>query len=374
MSIRSQLSDVRETLPEGVTLVAVSKTHAPALIEEAYAAGQRIFGESRPQELAAKYEALPKDIEWHMIGHLQTNKVKLIAPFVALIHSADSERLIRVINDEAIRNGRVIDILLEIHVADEETKSGWTYDALLKYVKSGALAAMKGVRVRGVMGIATYTSNEFRVRLDFELLQQYKKELEAYFDSSFDTLSMGMSDDYPLALDYGTTMVRIGSLIFGKRDYAAAEKEATVRIPTADTENPPLPQRSRQGRIRENGAAYFQKHLSYQDHFSGSLRHRKAMPAVRRHPMRRTATRQGSCILPPSANSRCNCKIQWIFTKNQSLSSPCRTAHAIGAISSHRCFERSTQPLRRNVTPSCSNNSRWASHPGASLPLLFTTR
>ena len=214
MSIRSQLSDVRETLPEGVTLVAVSKTHAPALIEEAYAAGQRIFGESRPQELAAKYEALPKDIEWHMIGHLQTNKVKLIAPFVALIHSADSERLIRVINDEAIRNGRVIDILLEIHVADEETKSGWTYDALLKYVKSGALAAMKGVRVRG--------------RLDFELLQQYKKELEAYFDSSFDTLSMGMSDDYPLALDYGTTMVRIGSLIFGKRDYAAAEKEATV--------------------------------------------------------------------------------------------------------------------------------------------------
>ena len=151
MSIRSQLSDVRETLPEGVTLVAVSKTHAPALIEEAYAAGQRIFGESRPQELAAKYEALPKDIEWHMIGHLQTNKVKLIAPFVALIHSADSERLIRVINDEAIRNGRVIDILLEIHVADEETKSGWTYDALLKYVKSGALAAMKGVRVRGVM-------------------------------------------------------------------------------------------------------------------------------------------------------------------------------------------------------------------------------
>ena len=228
MSIRSQLSDVRETLPEGVTLVAVSKTHAPALIEEAYAAGQRIFGESRPQELAAKYEALPKDIEWHMIGHLQTNKVKLIAPFVALIHSADSERLIRVINDEAIRNGRVIDILLENHVADEETKSGWTYDALLKYVKSGALAAMKGVRVRGVMGIATYTSNEFRVRLDFELLQQYKKELEAYFDSSFDTLSMGMSDDYPLALDYGTTMVRIGSLIFGKRDYAAAEKEATV--------------------------------------------------------------------------------------------------------------------------------------------------
>ena len=228
MSIADKITELKKSLPAEVQLIAVSKTYPPETIMEAYRAGQRVFGENRPQELLAKYEQLPHDIEWHMIGHLQTNKVKLIAPFVALIHSADSERLIRVINDEAIRNGRVIDILLEIHVADEETKSGWTYDALLKYVKSGALAAMKGVRVRGVMGIATYTSNEFRVRLDFELLQQYKKELEAYFDSSFDTLSMGMSDDYPLALDYGTTMVRIGSLIFGKRDYAAAEKEATV--------------------------------------------------------------------------------------------------------------------------------------------------
>ena len=219
MSIESQLSDVRATLPEGVTLVAVSKTHAPALIEEAYAAGQRIFGESRPQELAAKYEALPKDIEWHMIGHLQTNKVKLIAPFVTLIHSADSERLIRVINDEALRNGRVIDILLEIHVADEATKSGWNYDALLQYVESGALAAMKGIRVRGVMGIATYTDNEFRVRLDFEMLEQYKRELAPYFDASFDTLSMGMSGDWPLAVEHGSNMVRIGTAIFGEREY-----------------------------------------------------------------------------------------------------------------------------------------------------------
>ena len=153
-SIACQLSFVRSTLPEGVKLVAVSKTHPAEAIRAAYDAGHRVFGESRPQELREKHEALPKDIEWHMIGHLQTNKIKYIAPFVALIHSADSERLIRVINDEAIRNGRVIDILLEIHVADEETKSGWTYDALLKYVKSGALAAMKGVRVRGVMGLS----------------------------------------------------------------------------------------------------------------------------------------------------------------------------------------------------------------------------
>ena len=230
MSIKSQLHDVRESLPAGVTLVAVSKTHAPARIEEAYAAGQRIFGENRPQEMVTKYRMLPKDIEWHMIGHLQTNKVKLIAPFVKLIHSVDSERLVRVINNEALKLGRTIDILFEIHVAEEETKSGWEYDQLLKYVQSGALADMRGVRVRGIMGVATYTNDEFRVRLDFDLLAQYKRELAAYFDDSFDTLSMGMSDDYPLALEYGSTMVRIGSLIFGKRNYgtAADQQEETL--------------------------------------------------------------------------------------------------------------------------------------------------
>jgi hypothetical protein len=218
MSIKSHLQDVRESLPAGVKLVAVSKMHTPAQIKEAYAAGQRIFGESRPQELTAKQAVLPKDIEWHMIGHLQTNKVKLIVPFVALIHSVDSERLVEAINDEAAKVGRVVDILLEIHVADEESKSGWEYDTVLKYVQSGAFRSLEHVRVRGVMGVATYTDNEFRVRLDFELLQQYKNDLSAYFGPEFDTLSMGMSDDYPLALEYGSTMVRIGSLIFGHRD------------------------------------------------------------------------------------------------------------------------------------------------------------
>ena len=147
---------------------------------------------------------------------------------MALIHSVDSARLAEAIQREAAKCGRTIEILLEIHVAEEDTKTGWNIGELKNYVGTAPFARMPNICVRGVMGIATYTSNEFRVRLDFELLQQYKKELEAYFDSSFDTLSMGMSDDYPLALDYGTTMVRIGSLIFGKRDYAAAEKEATV--------------------------------------------------------------------------------------------------------------------------------------------------
>ena len=153
MSIESQLSAVRRSLPEGVTLVAVSKTHPAAAIREAYDAGQRIFGESRPQELREKYEALPRDIEWHMIGHLQTNKVKYIAPFVALIHSVDSARLAEAIQKEAAKCGRVIDILLEIHVAREETKSGWAFDELEAWIATSPFAALSDVRVRGVMGI-----------------------------------------------------------------------------------------------------------------------------------------------------------------------------------------------------------------------------
>lgn len=219
MSIRSQLSDVRETLPEGVTLVAVSKTHAPALIEEAYAAGQRIFGESRPQELREKYEALPKDIEWHMIGHLQTNKVKYIAPFVRLIHSVDSARLAEAIQKEAAKCGRTIDILLEIHVAEEETKTGWNIGELMDYVRTTPFARMPNLCVRGVMGIATNTDDEAVIRRDFGELRRCFELLRPYFGARFDTLSMGMSHDYPLAVECGATMVRVGSLIFGERDY-----------------------------------------------------------------------------------------------------------------------------------------------------------
>ena len=220
MSVKSQLERVRATLPEGMTLVAVSKTHPVEAIAEAYDAGQRVFGESRPQELRAKYEALPHDIEWHMIGHLQTNKVKYIAPFVTLIHSVDSERLVKVIQAQAAKCGRTIDVLLEIHVAAEESKSGWAIEELRAAVASGLFERLPNVRVRGVMGIATNTDDMERVSADFVQLRIYKEELAPYFGEQFDTLSMGMSDDYPTAIAAGSTMVRIGSTIFGERDYS----------------------------------------------------------------------------------------------------------------------------------------------------------
>ena len=219
MSVASQLSQIKASLPDGVTLVSVSKTHPSDAVREAYDAGQRIFGESRPQELKTKYEELPKDIEWHMIGHLQTNKVKYIVPFVTLIHSVDSARLLEAVDREARKCGRVVDCLLEIHVADEDTKSGWVYDELKEYVHSGALAALTAVRIRGVMGIATNTDDEATVRRDFVKLAECRRELSAFFGEEFDILSMGMSDDYPLAVECGSNMVRIGSKIFGARDY-----------------------------------------------------------------------------------------------------------------------------------------------------------
>ncbi|MBQ5853619.1 MAG: YggS family pyridoxal phosphate-dependent enzyme [Rikenellaceae bacterium] len=220
MSVKSQLERVRATLPEGVTLVAVSKTHPIEAIVEAYEAGQRVFGESRPQELRAKYEALPHDIEWHMIGHLQTNKIKYIAPFVAMIHSVDSERLAEAIQVQAAKCNRTIDVLLEIHVAEEESKSGWAIEELRAAVASGLFERLPNVRVRGVMGIATNTDDMERIVSDFVQLRIYKEELAAHFGEQFDTLSMGMSDDYPTAIAAGSTMVRIGSTIFGERDYS----------------------------------------------------------------------------------------------------------------------------------------------------------
>lgn len=184
---------------------------------EAYEAGQRIFGESRVQELAAKYETLPKDIEWQMIGHLQTNKVRAIVPFIALIQSVDSARLLECIDREASRCGRTVDCLLEIHVAREETKSGWDYEDLKKYLRSDAFAQLRNIRIRGIMGMATNTDDEAIIRSDFGRLAAIKNELAALFGADFDTLSMGMSDDYPAAVECGSTMVRIGSSIFGAR-------------------------------------------------------------------------------------------------------------------------------------------------------------
>ena len=219
MSIKTEIERLHNELPEGVKLLAVSKFHPVEALREAYDAGQRAFGESRPQELKLKAEILPRDIKWHMIGHLQTNKVKYIAPFVTLIESLDSERLAQEINRQAEKCGRTIDCLLEIHVTDEESKSGWAYDELLSFVRGGGFTAYPNIRIRGVMGMATFTDDEAVVRHDFKRLAECKAELAEYFGEEFDTLSMGMSDDYRIALECGTTEVRIGSTIFGAREY-----------------------------------------------------------------------------------------------------------------------------------------------------------
>ena len=217
MSVASKISEIRAALPSDVTLVAVSKFHSAEAILEAYGAGQRIFGESRVQELMAKFETLPKDIEWHMIGHLQTNKVRAIAPFVSLVHSVDSQRLVECIDREAARCNRVIDCLLELHVSSDATKSGWDLDELRSYLATGAFRELKNIRFRGIMGMATYTDDVNIIRADFEALAAAKRELEPLFDDSFDILSMGMSDDYPIAVECGSNMIRVGSRIFGAR-------------------------------------------------------------------------------------------------------------------------------------------------------------
>ena len=219
MSIKSEIERLRTTLPAGVKLLAVSKFHPIEALQQAYDAGQRAFGESRPQELKLKHEQLPDDIEWHMIGHLQTNKVKYIAPYVHLIESLDSVRLAEAIEKEAAKCDRTIDCLLEIHVTAEGSKSGWDYAELLAFVQSGGFERLPHIRVRGVMGMATFTDDENVVRADFERLAACKAELAQYFGAAFDILSMGMSDDYRLAIEYGSTEVRIGSTIFGAREY-----------------------------------------------------------------------------------------------------------------------------------------------------------
>lgn len=217
MSIKDKLLHLKESLPSGVSLLAVSKFHPAEAILEAYEAGQRRFGESRPQELKEKYAALPKDIEWVMIGHLQTNKIKYIAPFVSLIESLDSERLAVAVNEQALKCGRTIDCLVEVHVTQEQTKSGWAWEGLVEFASNGGFRKLQNLRIRGVMGMTTLTDDEAVIRADFERIRACKAELAKYFDESFDTLSMGMSDDYHIALEYDTTEVRIGSTIFGSR-------------------------------------------------------------------------------------------------------------------------------------------------------------
>lgn len=219
MAIGAKIRELHASLPQGVSLVAVSKFHPVEALKEAYDAGQRIFGESRVQELLVKHDTLPKDIEWQMIGHLQTNKVRQIVPFISLVQSVDSVRLAECINREAERIGRVVNILLEIHVAQEESKTGWKYDELITFLQSEEFESLKNIRVRGVMGMATNTDDEQIIRADFEQLANHFNHLKPLFGEEFDTLSMGMSDDYELAIDCGSTMVRIGSSIFGDRIY-----------------------------------------------------------------------------------------------------------------------------------------------------------
>lgn len=222
MSVSENLNKVRSTLPTGVKLIAVSKTKPISAIIDAYNCGQRLFGENKVQELTEKFELLPKDIEWHLIGHLQTNKVKYVASFVAMIHTVDSLKLLAEINKEASKHNRIINCLLQFHIAQEDTKFGLDFDEACEILDSSDFRDMKNVHISGVMGMATYTDNIEQVSSEFGSLRNILIELKTrYFtdDSAFSEISMGMSDDYLIAIEQGATMVRIGSTIFGERVY-----------------------------------------------------------------------------------------------------------------------------------------------------------
>ena len=219
MSIATNLLSIKNNLPEQVTLVAVSKTKPVPDLMEAYEAGQRIFGENKIQEMAEKWEQMPKDIQWHMIGHVQTNKVKFMAPFVSLVHGVDSFKLLKEINKQAAKNDRVIDCLLQIHIAEEETKFGLDEQELTDLLASAEFKELKNIRIKGLMGMATFTDNQNQIKKEFLHLNSIFDGLQSRTDAlqNLSTLSMGMSGDYKLAIECGSTMVRIGSSIFGTR-------------------------------------------------------------------------------------------------------------------------------------------------------------
>jgi pyridoxal phosphate enzyme (YggS family) len=222
MGVVENLNALKVRIPGQVTIVAVSKTKPDEMILEAYRAGHRDFGENKVQELVAKRERLPRDIRWHMIGHLQSNKVKYLASFVHMIHGVDSLKLLGVINREALRHDRVIDLLLQLRIAREETKFGLTREESFDLVRSDDFREMKNIRIRGVMGMATYTENREQIRAEFKLLNRIFEEMKASVfpgEACFDQRSFGMSGDYLIAVEEGSTMVRIGSLIFGERNY-----------------------------------------------------------------------------------------------------------------------------------------------------------
>lgn len=220
--IQEEIRTIKSGLPKEVRLVAVSKYHPIEALQEAYDGGQRIFGESKVQEMTSKYEVLPKDIEWHFIGHLQTNKIKYMAPYVTLIHGVDSYKLLAEINKQAAKVNRVIPCLLQIHIAQEETKFGFSTDECRTMLDEGAWKTLNNVRIAGVMGMATNTENEEQIAQEFETLACFFREVkENHFaqDPNFKEISMGMSDDYPIAIGHGSTLIRVGSKIFGERIY-----------------------------------------------------------------------------------------------------------------------------------------------------------
>ena len=222
MSIQSNIQSIRQHIPAHVQLVCVSKFHPNESIIEAYEAGERVFGESKVQELCEKYDSLPKDIVWHFIGHLQTNKIKYLVPFVSLIHGVDSYKLLQEINKQAAKAGKVINCLLQVHIAQEDTKFGFSADELRETLSAGDWKNLENIRLCGLMGMATFIEDQNQVRAEFRSLKSLFDEVKAdYFASeeSFCEISMGMSDDHLLAIEEGSTMVRVGSSIFGHRNY-----------------------------------------------------------------------------------------------------------------------------------------------------------
>lgn len=220
-SIADNLQKIKDSLPQTITLVAVSKTKPISDLQKAYDSGQRVFGENKIQELREKEPALPKDIEWHMIGHMQSNKVKYIAPYISLIHGVESFKLIEEINKQALKNERIIKVLLQFHIAKESTKFGLQLKEAKEILNSNAFKQLKNIEVSGVMGMASFVDNELQIREEFTMLKSIFEELKSdYFSAtnSFNIISMGMSGDYSIAIEEGSTMIRVGSSIFGTRN------------------------------------------------------------------------------------------------------------------------------------------------------------
>lgn len=221
MSIKNNLNNITSSISENVTLIAVSKTHPVGDILEAYQAGQRAFGENKIQEMVEKFDTLPKDIKWHMIGHLQSNKVKYMAHFVHLIHGVDSFKTLKEINKQALKHNRIINCLLEVKIASEETKFGLSFAETQELLKSEELNSLKNINILGLMGMASFTENTSIIRNEFKVLKVFFDSLQKYKSFNVDpsVLSMGMSGDYKMAMEEGSTMIRVGSAIFGSRNY-----------------------------------------------------------------------------------------------------------------------------------------------------------